>query len=191
MNAALVPSMSKAPSVCFGWFIGHPIFFWMSKFLTLGLILIASRQQATSKLLLADAGLQSKVLHPAAATDSHLWDGTDSLESRSIPAPRLAAFPFPSTFLHERAASRLVSCDISLKQLSLGELACTQEHWFWCHPFPPHLQTGARTERWEKTRPLGYAQQLPLLQGKIRKGKLRGKSLHTSKRNNLSKVTII
>lgn len=170
MNPALVTGVSGAPNICFGQFIGHPVFFFfLDKHLSYtwsNHILIASGQRAVSKLLPADAGVESKVLCPAAPMDSHLWDGTDSPESRAIPTPRLAALPFPSMFLHERSASRLVSCDISLKQPSLGELACTQERWFWCCPFPPHLQTGARTERREKTRLLGYAQQLPLLRGK-------------------------
>lgn len=171
MNPALVTGVSGAPSICFGQFIGHPgfFFFFLDKHLSYtwcNHILIASGQWAVSKLLPADAGVESKVLCPAAPMDSHLWDGTDSPESRAIPTPRLAALPLPSTFLHERSASRLVSCDILLKQPSLGELACTQECWFWCCPFPPHLQTGARTERREKTRLLGYAQQLPLLRGK-------------------------
>ena len=119
--------------------------------------------------------MESEVLGPAAPTDSRLWDGTDTQESCTLSAPRFAALPFPSTLLHERSASRLVSCDISLKQPSLGELACTQERWFWRRPFPSHLQTGARTKRWEKTRPRGYARQLPLLQGKKKKS-AKGKS---------------
>lgn len=117
--------------------------------------------------------------------------GQDSLESCPIPVPRIAALPFPSTFLLRGCASRLVSCDISLKQLSLGELASAQERWFWPCPFPPHLQMGAGTEQWEKSHPMGYMQRLSLLQGTSCKGKLRGRSLHTSKRNNLSKVMII
>lgn len=131
-------------------------------------ILIESRQWAVSKLLLAAAGVEHKVLHPGAPMDSHPWDGTEPGKLR------LAAFPFPSTFLQEHSASRLIRCDISLKQPSLGELAHTQEHWDWCGPFPPHLQTGERTEQWEKPHPLGCTQQLPLLRGKTAKGKSEG-----------------
>lgn len=99
-----------------------------------------------------------------------------SLESCVIPKLRLAALPFPSTFLHEHSASRLISCDISLKQPSLGELARTQELWAWRGPFPPHLQTAERMEQWEKPHPLGYTKQLPLLRGKAAKGKSEGEA---------------
>lgn len=124
--------------------------------------------------------------------DSRLWDGAGSWESSAAPAPKLAALPFPSTFLHKRSASRLVSCDISLKQPSLGELAHRQQRGFWRCLFPPHLQAGARTEQQEKTRLLGYRQRLPLLQGKnLQRESQREKSAHIKKKNNLSKVTII
>lgn len=88
----------------------------------------------------------------------------------------LLRYHFPARFSMSASASRLVSCDISLKQRCLGKLACTQERWV-CS-FPPHLQMGAGT----KPHPLGYTQQVYLLPGKnLQRESRREKSAHIKK----------
>lgn len=145
-------------------------------------ILIASRQRAGSWLLLDNTGVVHKVLHPAGPTESRLWDGTEPGKLRD-PNTETCCVTISQQVFHEHSASRLISCDVSLKQPSLGKLACTQKHWDWRGSFPPHLQTGARTEQREKPPSIGIHAATPLAARENREGKVRGRSLRTSKRN--------
>lgn len=97
----------------------------------------------------------------------------------------LLRYHFPARFSTSALASRLVSCDISLKRPSLGGIGLHIGALVLAWPFSSPPSAGSEDQA------VGYLRRLPLLQGKTRKGKGRGRSLHTSKRNNLSKVTII